>query len=292
LKLYYIHIILLFFVFKSSSFAQNTDSVKIKKSIVKLKAGKVLYADDRYVVAKRDTIVELPINVDYYISSNKSGDKIYLELQQKAYKNRWTRELHNIILIPEDSSANHEEVKTEKGELPFLPFYNLPIRKITLNKLNVFGPSISKPNNKSRTVFGKYANNIHVVTRDGVIIDHLLFKQGEAVDPYVMADNERLLRALPYIEDAKIIVYKTVSDSVDVEVITKDNFSLGFDVDLSKNPSIKGSIWDNNIFGSGQEFDNYFYRTPDKKPRAGIDGIYKIRNIGGSFINCQIGYRA
>ena len=277
------------------SFAQVPDSTIIKKISVKLKSGKILYADDRYIVAKKDTIVELPLNVDYYITNNgKTNNNIYFELQQKAYKNRWTRELHNIILVPTDSTKQHEELNIVKSEVSFLPFRKMIIRKVILNKLNVFGPSISKPQNKTHTIIGKYANNVHVVTRDGVIINHLLFKSGDALDPYIMADNERLLRTLPYIEDAKIVIKKIglETDSVDVEVITKDDFSLGFEIDLSKNPSISGSIWDNNIFGSGQEFESDFYKTPGQMPKSGLSGFYRTRNIGGSFINSQIGYKA
>ena len=294
IKLYFLHIIIFLTAFEYNSIAQVPDSIYVKKIHINLPAGKVLYAKDRYILARQDTIIELPLNEDYYIANKSNNDKLYFELQQKAYKNRWTKGLHNIIIVPEDSTKYSEILSVEKSEVSFLAYRNFKIRNIALNKLNVFGPSISKPKNKARTTIGKYANNMHVITRDGVIIDHLLFKTGDVVDPYIMADNERLLRSLPYIEDAKIVVKRitVISDSVDIEVITKDNLSLGFDIDLSKNPNISGNIWDNNIFGSGQEFDNYFYKNPSQMPQSGIESMYKIRNIGGSFVNCQIGYKA
>jgi hypothetical protein len=264
-----------------------------KDNIVKLKAGKVLYAEDKVIVAQNDTIVLLPIYVDYYIANGKSNN-IYQILQQKAYKNRWTKELHDIILVPEDSLKKSENIVTQKSEVPFLPFRNMVIRNIKIEKLNVFGPTINNPSLQTTRWIGRAGNKIHIKTKDGVINDHLIFKSGDLIDPNALSENERILRELPYIEDARIYIENTsrYGDSADLIVVVKDKFSKGFDLNIKPGISQKFEIWDNNIFGSGQEFENTFYNTPNQMPKSGIDGIYKIRNIGGSFINCNLGYNA
>jgi hypothetical protein len=273
---------------------QAQDSLnKAKVNIVKLKAGKVLLAEDTIIVAQQDTVIVLPVKTDYYIT-NSSNNSIYKKIQQKAYRNSITKELHDIILVPEDSVSKIGSVLTQKSEVPFLPYRHLKIRNITFEKLDVFGPTIIYPYRKPQTKVGKFANKIHVKTKDGVIFDHLLFKIGDALDPNTLAENERILRELPYIEDARIYIgnLNNRSDSVDLIIVVKDKFSKGFDLNIKSGNTQILDFWDNNIFGSGQELQNTYYHTPGEKPIEGLDGLYRIRNIGGSFINCQMGYNA
>jgi hypothetical protein len=278
------------------SHAAAQDSLhRAKHNVVKLKAGNILYADDRTIFAKNDTVIELPIAIDFYIKREfVNSDKFYISLQETAYKNRWTRELHNIILVPEDTTKISEALLTQKSEVPFLPYRNMVIRKISFQKLNVFGPTIYAPDKQAKTWIGGVANKIHTKTRDGVIVDHLLFKKGDLIDPYTFADNERLLRDLPFIEDARIEVknISATADSADIVVIVKDNLSEGLDFTTPDFKNMYVGFWDNNIFGTGQETDNTIYRNPGRLPYSGLRGYYKIRNIGGSFINSQIGYNA
>ena len=254
-----------------------------------------MYANDKVVIAQSDTIIELPIYVDYYITNNNNwASNFYKNIQRRAYTNRWTKELHNVILVPEDSSKRTENVVAQKIEVPFLPYKNMVIRKIRIEKLDVFGPTMNNPNQQTRTLMGTAGNKLHIKTKDEIIKDHLIIKVGEKIDPNALAENERILRELPYIEDARIIIENTNSfgDSADIIIITKDRFSVGFNLNINKGESQYLDVYDKNMFGTGQEFENTFYRTPYKKPASGIEGMYLIRNIAGSFINCKLGYDA
>ncbi len=274
----------------------KTQEIATKLNVVKLKAGQVLYADDRIILARNDTVIKLPITVDFYIKNGNSSnlDSIYLGLQEKIYKNRWLRELHNIIILPSENEKYSDTIQTQKSEVPFLKYRNLIIRKIILQKLDVFGPTVYSPNRPARTLVGKACNKIHIKTRDGVIYNHLLFKEGQSIDPITLADNERILRDLPFIEDARIRIenISAKGDSADVIIITKDTWSIGFDFTTPDFKNLYLDVWDNNIIGSGQEINNQVYRNPGKKPYSGLDGYYILRNINGTFINCRIGYSA
>jgi hypothetical protein len=252
-----------------------------------------LYADDRVVFTERDTTIYLPINIDYYIKHRGSSksDKFYELLQEKAYKRKWTKEIHNII-IAESNTEIKDTLQTQKSEISFLKYQNLIIRNIYLKKLEVFGPSIDEPEKKPRTWVGGVLNASHIKTNNQVIQNHLLFKKGDVIDPYTLADNERILRELQFIEDARIIVHNISEsgDSADITVMTKDNWSLGFDFTTKDFNNLYLDIWDNNILGSGQGLDNLVYRNPGKMPYSGLDGHYVTNNIAGSFINCQLDY--
>lgn len=258
-----------------------------------MKSGYILYADDRIVTAKNDTSVELPINIDFYIKkTNSISDRFFSKLREASYKRRWTRELHNVVVVADERKIKRDTISTQKSEVPFLPYRNLIIRQIKILKLDVFGPTIYEPEKKPHTALGAFANSTHVKTQDWVIKNHLLFKNGQTIDPYTFADNERLLRELPYIEDARIKIenISATGDSADVLVVVKDNLAKGFDITSNDLKSIYIDLWEKNIMGTGQELDNDYYNYPTKVPTKGFDGYYKMQNIGGSYINGQIGY--
>ncbi len=49
-----------------------------------------------------------------------------------------------------------------------------------------------------------WANRIHIRTRESVIENELLFHRGEAVDPAILTETERNLRALGIFRDAHV----------------------------------------------------------------------------------------
>src|SRR5947209_3153324 len=65
------------------------------------------------------------------------------------------------------------------------------IRTITIEPTNVFDPHVEGENHWPFT----WANAVHITTRQRVIREELLFKPGDAADPEVFAESERVLRS-------------------------------------------------------------------------------------------------
>ncbi len=200
--------------------------------------------------------------------------------------------MHNIIIVSSDSTRIKDTIQTQKSEVPFLKYKNLVIRNIEFQKLDVFGPTIDDTNKPAKSWLSRTANKVHIKTRDGVLYKHLLFKHGDRIDPYTLADNERILRELPYIEDARIHVENISAngDSADINIIVKDTWSIGLDFTTADLKNLYMDVWDHNILGSGMATNNLIYRNPGQLPYSGLNGYYNIRNIEGSFIDCRIGY--
>ena len=59
------------------------------------------------------------------------------------------------------------------------------------------------------------------------------FHEGDTISPLKLSDNERFLRELPYIDDARILVVPVSDNEADIIVITKDVYSLGAKVNFS-----------------------------------------------------------
>ncbi|WP_309670702.1 hypothetical protein [Gemmatimonas sp.] len=92
----------------------------------------------------------------------------------------------------------------------------------------------------------------HANTRDDVVRRFLLMKVGDACNQIRRAESERILRAQPFLVDARIRVFDDEAGGVRLEVETRDDFSLVFEPTLqSKSPLVRGMRFgDSNLGGS------------------------------------------
>ena len=222
-------------------------------------------------------------------SLEEKTEELYDTLKNRADKRKITRRIFRLIVVDTDTLRNDKQnPNNENLEL----YRDKIIRSITFRQLNVFGQEIYDTNSKPLRIYEKAGNKIHFNTSKRILTKNLLFKSGDKVDPLILADNERLLRQLPYIEDARIIVRKLDSDtdSVDVVVITKDVWPLGLGLEIADFQSGNFGIWNRNIFGLGRGLENTISWDTDKKPLLGYEGVYRINNISGTFINSEFRY--
>lgn len=136
------------------------------------------------------------------------------------------------------------------------------------------------------------ARTLHRNTRDWVIRDNLFFKEGQTVDPFILADNERFLRNVGYLQDARILVEEVPgsSDSVDILVITKDLFSIKVDIDNSGFSNGKLRVREDNFLGMGQQVYGGILYDPKRNPSFAYEAQYQKYNLGGTFITGTVAY--
>lgn len=184
-----------------------------------------------------------------------------------------------------------DNVVATKSEDAFLPFEGKIIRNIIINKVG-FEKSIYDSSKNFRSRATQIANSLHTNSREGVIRDNLFFRKNKPLNPYRLADNERHLRDLDFILDSRIEIcsIEGTTDSVDVEVYTRDVFSIGFKVDPEEVNAYEFSVYDANLSGQGQrlEFNTLF--DTERDPQFGIDLLYRKSSIGGSLVNSSVGY--
>tara|TARA_A100000171_G_C2137661_1_gene151696 strand:+ start:1974 stop:3659 length:1686 start_codon:yes stop_codon:yes gene_type:complete len=178
------------------------------------------------------------------------------------------------------------------SENPFKNYNGKTIGNIELIKLKALGPRMDKPDEKPKSFIQKTGNTVNFNTRERVILNNLLFSSGDIVDPLIIADNERILRELPYIKDARIYL-KPREDNpeiVDVEIITKDVLALSFDIEARDFDSGVLRVNHKNIFGSGHEIDNRFSVDQSSDQRYSYQIRYRVPNIKRSFISFEANY--
>jgi hypothetical protein len=142
-----------------------------------------------------------------------------------------------------------------------------------------------------QNVFTKFANTLHNFTKENTIRKNLFFKVDEYMNPLVIAYNEKWLRDLPFIQDARIIAFPLLNDSnsVDLYVVTKDVFPFGASLQFKNIDAYDASVTVENINDLGNAFTFYHNFDNSRKEKAGIGINYVSRNIVGSFMDVNIG---
>lgn len=225
--------------------------------------------------------------------NNYNKSQVFFDsLKIRAEQRKWSKELYHTIIT---SAPVKDEGTTQKqsGEIPYMQYNGKYIRNIRIQQIDVFGPSVYDTTLRPRTWFGRNADKFHIKTHTNVLKNKLLIKPGDELDAYSLANNERIIRDLPYIQDVHIDIADSpgTSDSVDVTIITKDLWPVGFGLELSSVESGNAGIWNKNIFGFGNEFNNFLYWDGKKSPALGFMSDYKVNSFGKSFISADIQYK-
>ncbi len=181
--------------------------------------------------------------------------------------------------------------KAIKSEQQFLAYQGKGIRKIIIRKFGF--EKMFADTSKKITYFGtNILNHLHRDSRDWVIEDNLFIKENTALDAYKLADNERFLRSLNFIQDARIEVDEIPGepDSVDLEVITKDLFSISGQLNGVSNNNFKVQASENNFLGQGQRIEGAALFQTTRSPAFGYELMYNKTSIAHSFVNVALVY--
>lgn len=214
----------------------------------------------------------------------------YEDLKARFARNSFTRRLFNLIFDPQAGPS--PPVRTNQEALEYFQQYQgRIIRSVNIRKLDLFGPTVNDTTQQRSTNWLRRAGNaLHFQTRDWVIEKNLLFEEGNPVDPELLYDNERLLRNLSYIRDARIRLKPVAGnpEAVDLVVITQDVLPLSVDAERGRFSSYSVEVQNSNIFGIGHRLRTGIVYRSDGTPAVGYSGAYTVENVGGSFIDASI----
>jgi len=257
---------------------------------IMIPAGIYFITPSSYFLFKKDTTVVL--SSFRKLSSDELNELrtevLYDSLYTKFSRNRISKLLYDLAFVPPQVSSLPDTVQAQKIEVPFLQYKGMHIRSVQIMTMDPFGTSIYDTEGVVQSRAASFGNAIHLTTRKSVIRSQLMFHEGEAVNPEQIADNERILRDLPYISGARIVISETApgSDTVDIAVITKDNWSIGGSLSIIELSRYRGSLYDANFLGSGDRLSVNWSVDYERAPFLRVDGIsYNFTNISGSFID-------
>lgn len=198
--------------------------------------------------------------------------------------------MRHAVIVTRKDSINTSNVLNTKSESPFLLYQGSIIRHITTNELG-FNKTLQDTSNRIKYVGTRIINKLHRNTRGWVIKNHLLFKENSALNAYLLSDNERYLRSLDFIQDARILVKPVAgTDSVDVEVVTKDLFSITGALNVNGVQRVRARAAEANFLGMGQRVQFTTLVDKNRHPAFGYEFLYSKSSIGNSLATATIGY--
>ncbi|GAB3557831.1 hypothetical protein [Spirosoma fluminis] len=215
----------------------------------------------------------------------------YSRLKTRMYKRRLTRQLYDAVFRDVYNSRIQTGEVNQIEVNPFKPFEGRIIGDIYIRRLGVFGQTVYDTLRKPGNWFERTGNRLHTNTREHVIRrSYLLFKEGDALNPNVMRDNERLLRNTSIFHDARILVLPRTGSRqfVDVYVITQDVWSLLPAGGVSGLTNFSVGFEQRNFRGLGHLlFAQFAYNGNDPRQKAEYQGRYTIPFIGKTFLTAQ-----
>jgi len=160
------------------------------------------------------------------------------------------------------------------------------IGNIILEKQDVFDLSNPKENN----ALYRLANRLHIITKDSVIEQQLLFGSGDIFSKRLVEETERILRRNTYFYDATITPVSREDGTVDLQVDTRDVWTLkpGFSFSRSggeNRSSVK--LEELNLFGWGQQV--LVSRSKDVDRDATLFS-FRDKNLGRSWTQLRLDY--
>lgn len=134
----------------------------------------------------------------------------------------------------------------------------------------------------------QWLNNIHTTTKEEIILQALSFDKNDSFDPVKIIESERLLRNQKYIYDARITPISLCNDKVNIEISTRDTWSITPAFNVSHNgdeTKTKLSLTESNFLGSGKLIS--IARSSDNQ-RNEFTVFYRDPNVGGTHLINEI----
>lgn len=216
----------------------------------------------------------------------KRSQEFYDKLKLRMGFSWFTRELYN-FLLDDDSLDYHaiEQLKIFQSEKQYEPYNGKQIGRVKLVPLEPFGTNIRDPEKQSSSELTSFINGVQINTRKSTLRRSLRLKSGLELNSYSLADAERILRATPFISEARMRIIPNPVDTnfVDVEVIMEESWTISLDYDSSP-WTTEWEIYDGNFLGLGHRLGHRLvlprrrFNVGGPDYHAGYEGNYRVYN--------------
>ncbi|MFY0599100.1 MAG: hypothetical protein JXR03_05480 [Cyclobacteriaceae bacterium] len=252
-------------------------SLLAQKKTVKIQKGQILILEDSIIAPKKDTLFICEPDTKYKIRNNPyaSSDLFYKGLKEKSSNNKVTDRLSDLFLV----SPNKQTLASAKAgissEVAFKKYEGKIIRNIRFKHVDMLEGSVQDTLRFSSSELSIFANKSHYSTKEWVLKSNMNIREGQKADPFILADNERLLRQLLYVEDAKIYI-KQHGQYIDLIVAVKDRLAWGFQGSYSNSNQFGFEVFNRSVAGLGRFGSIGYYHNSKSSPVHG----YSLR-VGG-----------
>jgi len=260
-----------------------------------VKKGTLVKLRDTTFVTKRDTVFILLPHEAETIKTTESpyikSARFYDSLEKKTSGTKAGKNLFRLVI---KKKKKKEKLLSAivKSEDVFKPYQGLIIASIVFKAVDLLEGSVIDTLQKASTRLGIFVNKAHRDTRSGIIQRNLLFQVGDRVDPYQLADNERILRQFVTLRDARIYLSpnKDNDGEVDVVVVTQDVASIGVSGSFSSFRKFRLDVYDVNVLGWARQLQLSYFQSTSGLPKNGFEVRLRDPNFLGTFLQGQLQY--
>src|SRR5690606_688383 len=136
----------------------------------------------------------------------------------------------------------------------------------------------------------RWANDFHALTRERVVARQMLFAPGDPYDARLLQESARILRRQEYLYAADIRPASLCGNVVDVEVITRDTWSLtpSISFDRSGGDNTYGIfLQESNVLGNGKQI---ILEASNDVDRSSIGLRYNDANLLGTRMTTELAW--
>ncbi|MDF9795290.1 hypothetical protein OKW21_000553 [Catalinimonas alkaloidigena] len=267
----------------------QVDTIHIEKNTLIIDADSIYFSKNDTVMYVQDTIKS---KIESLLQKHESAPEkeFYENLTKKNDSSQLREKIIDLLIDAEDKADSSASAPQETSYSPELDLDGKIVGEITIQGIEIFGPSVTDTTSDKTSTISRFINKLHMYTRENVIRNRLILEKGDYLSAARLLDNERLIRSLPYIRDARFSVSSVRGDTVDLLLITQD--LVAYTVSASPNGLDGGdfSLNNLNILGYGHQLNNKVIIDRDKSQKVGYEGEYYIPNIRGTLIEGLAAY--
>ena len=164
---------------------------------LKITAPAYVLFDNKAIHIEKDT--SMMVCQQYVLLTENNGYNFYKKLIKASDKNVFLKEIYKMALASPAPDTVLQKENMIKAEDVYQAFEGKHIRKIKIQVLKPFGPTIADTNRPAVTFVEKALNPTHINTRDYIIRNKLLFEVNDTINPLLMVENTRILTNLNYL---------------------------------------------------------------------------------------------
>lgn len=268
------------------------DTIHIEKNTV-------IIGSDSIYFTKKDTVMHMQDTAkskieELLLQQEAESEKEFYDNLTKEEDSSLLRKKIIDLVIDSDGGEDTTAAEAEPEPEPSLVDIDLNgkiVGDITIKGIDVFGPNVTDTTSDKTNAISRLANRVHMYTRDHVIRNRLLLHKGDLLTSYRLQDNERIIRSLPYIRDARFMVESVRGDTVDLLLVTQDLVAYTASAEPYGLDGGRVGLNNLNILGYGHQLYNTIELDTDKQRKFGYIGEYHMPNIRTSQIYGILSYQ-
>lgn len=247
----------------------------------------VLVLNDTAIFPVSDTTFIIPDSQSYEVKLNpySRSQKFFDSLYVKSYRHKISKKLYNLFITYRPNTDVYKTTEPVESESYFTNFEGKEIYRIKIRHVDIIGGSVTDTTRKAKSGLAKFANKLQINSADFVIKNQLLFKRGDTIVSFEIAESERLLRSFSFVEDARIHIQQHPSklDSVKILIVIKERFPYAVNGSFSNEDRFDAEINNENLFGTGNRLNIKYLHDSNKDISDGLELNARTRNIGKTF---------